>query len=222
MTLGDYVKQYRTGHGMNMRDFAAQCGVSAGYISMLENNRNPKTGEPITPTIENYAKLAAGMGMTAGELMAAVEDTIALPARQELPRGAIPFECNYMAPVLGRIPAGYPALAQDEIIGYHPVNVPNPEECFWLVVHGDSMIDAGIQQGDQVLIRKQPAADNGQIVACRMNGDDATLKRFHQQGDAVILYPANSKYQPIIVPKGDFENGYASIIGVVIEMRRGF
>lgn len=224
MKLGEYVKNYRASVGMSIRGFASISGLSAGYISMLENNRNPKTGEPITPSIDTYTAVAKATGRSVHELVALVSDDISLlPERKlELPKGAVPFKSNYMAPILGRIPAGYPTLAQDEIVGYYPINVPNPEECFWLVVAGDSMIDAGIEIGDQVLIRKQSTADNGQIVACRVNGDEATLKRFHQQGDTVILYPANAKYEPIIVPLCEFESGRASVIGVVIELRRGF
>lgn len=225
MKLGEYVKNYRAQERMSVRSFAAISGLSAGYISMLENNRNPKTGEPITPSIDTYKAVAKATGINVGDLVASVSDDIDISGSRDniqIPSGAIPFQCNYMAPVLGRIPAGYPVLANDEIIGYYPINVPNPDECFWLVVNGDSMVDAGIELGDQVLIRKQPTADNGQIVACMVNGEEATLKRFHQQGETVILYPANAKYQPIVIPMSDFESGKASIIGVVLELRRGF
>lgn len=187
-------------------------------IKLGKNDLSQYVSGKVEPGQGKLTVLGKALGVNEAWLMGYdVEKTL-----PELPKGAIPFVSNYMAPVLGRIPAGYPALANDEIIGHYPVNVPNPEECFWLVVSGDSMIDAGIEPQDQVLIRRQPVADNGQIVACRMNGDEATLKRFHQQGDTVILYPANAKYQPIIVPKSDFESGYASIIGVAIELRRGF
>ena len=82
------------------------------------------------------------------------------------------------------------------------------------------MVGAGIQTGDLVLIRLQPTADNGQIVACKINGDEATLKRFRQQGDTVILMPENPKYDPLVVPASDFATGHAKIIGVAIEIKR--
>ena len=82
------------------------------------------------------------------------------------------------------------------------------------------MIGAGIQDGDLVLIRMQSSAENGQIVACQVNGDEATLKRFHQQINTVLLMPENPKYEPIIVPIADFESGRAKIIGVAIEIKR--
>jgi len=71
-----------------------------------------------------------------------------------------------------------------------------------------------------VLIRTQPTADDGQIVACRVNGDEATLKRFRRQGDSVMLLPENPAYAPRVVPQSDFDSGYAAIIGVAIQALR--
>ena len=118
-------------------------------------------------------------------------------------------------PVMDGIAAGLPVLAQENIVDYMPVTVRHPEEYFYLIVRGDSMINAGIPNGSQVLIHMQPNADNGQIVACRVNGDEATLKRFKQVGDTVLLMPENPAYEPIIVPVSDFCTGEAEIIGVV-------
>ena len=81
------------------------------------------------------------------------------------------------------------------------------------------MINAGIHSGDLVLIRKQSCADNGQIVAARVNGDEATLKRFQQQGNTILLLPENPNYEPRIVSEKDFSQGDAQIIGVAVEVR---
>lgn len=136
----------------------------------------------------------------------------------ELPKNAIAI--TGMVPILGSIPAGYPALVNEEILGYAPVTVSDPKDCFYLKVKGDSMINAGIHPGDLVLICRQPCAENGQIVACRVNGDEATLKRFRNQGDSVILLPENPAYEPRIVSMQDFETGEAAIIGVAIQVLR--
>lgn len=77
-----------------------------------------------------------------------------------------------------------------------------------------------ISTGDLVLIRRQNVADNGQIVAARVNGDEATLKRYKRQGDTILLLPENPKYNPYVVSTKEFETGYAQIIGVAIELRR--
>ena len=74
MTLADYLKQYRESHDLSQRQFAALCGVSNGYISMLEKGENPKTGEPITPTLQSVISIARGMGMTMQELLSEVDD----------------------------------------------------------------------------------------------------------------------------------------------------
>ncbi|MGO5116015.1 transcriptional repressor LexA [Candidatus Avoscillospira sp. LCP25S3_F1] len=132
----------------------------------------------------------------------------------------IPYCPTGTVPVLGRIAAGVPISAIEEVEGYEPVTVSDPENCYYLRVEGDSMIGAGIQSGDLVLIRQQPTADSGQIVACKVNGDEATLKRFRQQGETVFLMPENPNYEPIIVPAKDFETGHAQIFGVAIEVKR--
>lgn len=119
-----------------------------------------------------------------------------------------------IVPILGTIPAGVPVLAAENIEGYMPTMVKNSEEYFALRVHGESMINAGIPNGSLVLIHQQPCAENGQIVACRVNGDEATLKRFKQVKDKVVLMPENPDFQPIIVNCSDFNSGYAEIIGV--------
>ena len=94
------------------------------------------------------------------------------------------------------------------------------EEYFAIRVKGDSMINAGIFNGDIAIIRPQNYADNGQIVACRVNGGKVTLKRFKQQGDTVLLLPENPKHDPLAVPCADFNKGYAEMYGVAIAIKR--
>jgi repressor LexA len=140
---------------------------------------------------------------------------------KNIPPDSIPYAApRGYAPILGSIPAGLPALMSDMIEGYEGIDHPDSENYFWLRVKGDSMINAGIQTGDLVLVRFQPCAEPGQIIACRVNGDEATLKRFQRQGDSVILQPENSAYPLQIVPVSDFDNGRASVIGVAVEIKR--
>ncbi len=137
-----------------------------------------------------------------------------------LPEGAIRVKHEYSLPILGVIRAGAPVLAAEEIEGYASADVTDPEHHFYLRVSGDSMINAGIRGGDLVLIRQQDTAENGQIVACMINDEDATLKRFRRQGDIVILQPENPAYEPRIVPVKEFEAGYARIVGVAVKLVR--
>ena len=108
----------------------------------------------------------------------------------------------------------------NEYEGYAAADVPNPDEHFYLRVIGDSMINAGIHNGDLVLLRQQSTAENGQIVACLLNGEDATLKRFRAQKGMVILQPENPAYEPRIIPMSDFDNGLARIVGVAVKLVR--
>jgi repressor LexA len=105
-------------------------------------------------------------------------------------------------PVMGRIAAGTPIEAIQSRT--HVVNVP-PEllssgEHFALEVRGDSMIDAGILDGDTALIKKTEAADTGDIVVALIDDEEATLKRFRRRGASIALEPANTAYEVRILP----------------------
>jgi repressor LexA len=108
-------------------------------------------------------------------------------------------------PIVGRVQAGVPLLAEENIEGFLAVasEIARGKEAFALKVQGDSMIEDGILDGDHVIIRPQEIANNGDIV-CALIGNEATLKRFYRNGDEVTLKPANRNYNPIVVSKGEF------------------
>jgi len=105
-------------------------------------------------------------------------------------------------PVMGRIAAGTPIEAIQT--RSHTIQVPpdllSTGEHFALEVRGDSMIDAGILDGDTVLIRKGDAAETGDIVVALIDDEEATLKRFRRRGASIALEPANSSYEVRILP----------------------
>lgn len=74
MTIGMLIKAYRMDHSLSQRRFALNCGLSNGYISMLENGANPKTGQPVTPTLPALQRLAIGMGLSLSELLSRIDD----------------------------------------------------------------------------------------------------------------------------------------------------
>ncbi len=76
MLLGEIVKTYREERGLSQRDFAAKSGLSAGYISMLEKNRNPRTGDPIIPSLRTVKSIADAIGMTLDEIMVQMGDNL--------------------------------------------------------------------------------------------------------------------------------------------------
>ncbi len=104
-------------------------------------------------------------------------------------------------PVIGKITAGAPILAVENITDTFPIPLDfiGNSECFMLTVRGESMIEAGILDGDYILVRKQNTAENGEIVVALID-DEATVKTFYKEKDHIRLQPENSTMDPIIVP----------------------
>jgi repressor LexA len=123
-------------------------------------------------------------------------------------------------PVLGRIAAGQPLLAQENILDTVRIErtmVRGGRDVFGLRVQGDSMIDAGILSGDYIFVRKQPTANRGDIV-CALIGDEATVKYFYPEKDYIRLQPANQQMAPILVRSLDFKP--TMLLGVVVGVYR--
>ena len=121
-------------------------------------------------------------------------------------------------PIIGRVAAGSPILAQENIEGYFPVPMeymPN-EQTFMLNVKGESMINAGILDGDRVIVRQQPPAENGDMVVALTEENEATVKRFYKEDGYYRLQPENDHMDPIII------HGEITILGKVIAVMRFF
>ena len=104
-------------------------------------------------------------------------------------------------PVIGKITAGEPILAVENVTDTFPIPIDfvGNSQSFMLVVSGQSMIEAGILDGDYILVKKQNMANNGEIVVALI-GDEATVKTFYKEEDHIRLQPENSTMKPIIVP----------------------
>ncbi len=102
-------------------------------------------------------------------------------------------------PIVGSITAGEPILAVENIEDYFPIprDFTDAENVFMLRIRGESMIEAGIFDGDQVLVEQRSTATNGEIVVAMLNGDEATVKRFYRESDRIRLQPANATMEPI-------------------------
>lgn len=124
-----------------------------------------------------------------------------------------------MLPLLGTIAAGVPIPAQENVEGLIPVPcemVRNVDNAYLLRVRGDSMVGEGIMPRDLVVIRPQPTANHGDLVAVLI-GDDATVKRIHFDKDAVRLMAANPDYAPIVIDTED-----ARVLGRVVGLIRDY
>jgi repressor LexA len=123
-------------------------------------------------------------------------------------------------PVLGRVAAGLPILAEENIVDTVRVDrmlVRGGREVFGLRVTGDSMIEAGILSGDYIFVRKQAAADRGDIVVALI-GDEATVKYYYPERDYVRFQPANAQMAPILVRATDFRS--TMLLGKVVGVYR--
>lgn len=152
--------------------------------------------------------------------LGAIEEPAEPGAEEATPRAP----STLRVPVLGRVAAGQPILAQESwdsaievdrgLLGKnaHAVN-------FALHVSGDSMIGDGIHDGDLVLVRQQPTARPGEIVVARIE-DEATVKRFYPEGERIRLQPSNPRLAPIYVGSGDARD--VQILGVVVGLFRQY
>lgn len=121
-------------------------------------------------------------------------------------------------PVLGRIAAGTPILAAEHIedVLTLPVELVGEGPVFLLQVKGDSMIEAGIHDGDLVAVHKQADARDGEIVAALVDGEEATVKYLRRRDGKVILEPANPSYEPMVFTEG------VELIGKVVSVLRHY
>jgi repressor LexA len=121
-------------------------------------------------------------------------------------------------PIVGRVRAGEPILAIENIEGYINLDqsLISSDDVFLLRVQGDSMIDAHIQDGDFALIKPQPNAENGEIVVALVD-DEATIKRIFKKRDLIRLEPANPHMEPIVVRKGERR---VTLVGKVVGIFR--
>ena len=122
-------------------------------------------------------------------------------------------------PIIGEIRAGSPIITNETLLGYEKASVDCSDNYFYLQICGDSMKNIGMVNGSLVLFRKQQYAEDGDIVACLVGGDSATVKRFRQNQKNIYLLPENENYRPIKLSTDDFEAGEARILGVAVEIK---
>lgn len=123
-------------------------------------------------------------------------------------------------PLLGTVTAGQPIFAYENYEDYYtfPVGEFKGEELFMLRVQGTSMIDAGIMDGDKIIVRRQRTAENGEIVVAMVNEEEsATVKRLFRRGGKVVLHPENEALSDMI-----FEPTEVSILGKVVGLMRNY
>ncbi|MEM1023830.1 MAG: transcriptional repressor LexA [Myxococcota bacterium] len=145
------------------------------------------------------------------------------PIRGEVTSAVIPGQGDTVGvPVLGRVAAGAPILADENpeatvYVDRFFVGPTRDDQLYALRVSGDSMIEAGIHDGDYIFVRKQLQARRGDIVVAMIDGE-ATVKRYEPDGDVIRFVPENASMEPIVVRKSDFRA--TSLLGIVVGVYR--
>jgi repressor LexA len=182
--IGKKLRDLREKHNLYAEDLAGILKVSKSTIYMWEGgNRTPDIFQLMA--IADYFNIdldtLTGREMKSNlQFMYSDKDTVKVP-------------------IIGEVKAGYDLLADQNIIGYEyvPKSMLNGGEYFYLKVTGDSMIDASISDGDLVLVRRQPAVDEGQIAVVLLENNEITIKRIHfERNEQVILKSENTNYPP--------------------------
>lgn len=123
-------------------------------------------------------------------------------------------------PVLGRVAAGIPIDAIEEVIDWEDISAESAGdgEYFGLQIKGQSM-EPKISDGDVVIVRRQPDVDNGDIAVVLVNGNDATVKKIKKSPQGVVLIPSNPAYEPMFYSNDEIESLPVTILGRVVELR---
>ncbi len=212
--FGEFVKSRRIELGLSLRDLANITTLSHSYIDSMERGVNPKTGNPVSPTVETLFKLAQGLNVKLEDMV-----SMSLPVSSSQLMGRINMVSNFKKlPILGTIRAGTPIIADENFSG--ELEVPADIKAdFALEVRGDSMIGVGILDGDYALCRESTQPQTGQIiVALRDEGSisEATLKYFFNGNGHPCLKAANPSYPDI-----DYRDGYRCAGYMMALIRQG-
>ena len=180
---------------------AKETGISATTFTDWKNGRS-------VPKADKLKRIADYFGVSMEYFLGQGEK-----------RPTVHGEHKKRIPIIGEIRAGSPIITEQTVLGYETADISEEEDYFYLKVRGDSMKNIGMVDGSLVLFHKQQYAEDGEIVACLVGGDSATVKRFQRSHKNIFLLPENEEYEPIRLTTDDFEMGEARILGVAKEVK---
>lgn len=210
MGIGERIKQERKRMGLTQTQLGEALGVKKNAVSKWECGR---VEDIPTGKIKAMAQLfGVSQSYLTGEEMEIIQG-VAMPAR--------PYKPSHRIPILGRISAGLPLYAEQNIEGYTFTDLNGGGEYFALRVTGDSMTAARIFDGDLLIVRRQDIVDDGQIAVVIVGDDEATVKRFYRQGSTVTLMPQsmNPVHQPQVY---DIKTTRIRVVGRVMRNEISF
>lgn len=171
-----------------------------------------------------YSKYEVGTASPNPETLSKIADALDVSVDYLLGSGSQPARPGYIrVPVLGRVAAGIPIDAIEEVIDWEDISAEaaGDGEYFGLQIKGHSM-EPKISDGDVVIVRRQPDVDSGDIAVVLVNGDDATVKRIKKSPQGVTLIPSNPAYEPMYYSNEEIESLPVQILGRVVELRAKF
>lgn len=201
MNIGLRIKELCIEKDGNMTTMEKALGFSHGYIHAL-------TVKGTTPSATRLQKIADYLGVTVDVLLGKT------PSEPQPSTGVL-------IPVLGRVAAGIPISAIENIIGYEEITqqMAKSGEFFALKIKGDSMAPY-IMEGDIVIVREQPDAENGDVIIALVNGNDACCKKLQKSEGSVKLISLNPAYEPMVFTHSEIDTIPVQVIGRVMEIRR--
>lgn len=214
MTISEFISRYLNENKLSQRQFAKNCGLSNGYISMLINNENPKTKKPLVPSLSALISLSKGMGITVDELIEQTDDIdVDISFAKNIAFNGRPIARKRL-PMLGNVACGEPIFAEEEHNAYVDADA-NMDADFCLTAQGDSMINARIFDGDILFVKKQNAVQDGEIAVVLIE-DSATVKRvyYDKENNVLTLMPENPTHKPMRFTGSQLEQ--IRILGKVI------
>lgn len=191
-TLGDRLKELRESRNLSQTEVATKIGITKQSLYKYENGIIENIPIDKIEALANYYDVSPSL------IMGWKDDLNNIP-------GIINFNKVVRIPILGDIACGDPIFCQENFDGYFITDPSIVSADFAIYADGDSMVDADINNGDLVFIRKTPTVENGAICAVLID-DTTTLKRFYKSEDQIILQPENNKYNPIIITASDSKN----------------
>lgn len=191
-----------------MKELGMEIGVAESTVSQYETGKRQ-------PDYETLLKLSEYFGVSVDYLLGreSVTDSPPAPSRPG----------SKWIPVLGKVAAGTPIEAVEDILDYEEIDAHTASsgEHFALQIKGQSM-EPKISDGDVVIVRKQDDCDSGDVAVVLVNGDEATVKRIKKEPAGIMLIPSNPSYEPKFYSNDQIASLPVRIIGKVIELRAKF
>ncbi len=208
------LSELRKQKGLKQGDLAAFLGVAQSTLSGWENGK-------FEIDDKNKIKLADFFGVSVDYLLG--REVSANSPWNENGIDMAPRKKGIKIPVLGRVVAGVPVEAVQDVIDYEEIDeeMAKTGEFFALQIKGDSM-EPRIKSGDVVIVRKQDIVDSGDVAIVMVNGDDATCKKFVKHKNGVSLVSMNPAYTPMFYTMDEVESLPVRILGRVMELRAKF